>query len=424
MNKLVIVLSNLSRFDIANNKVLSGNAGNWFIYSLLGKSLYDKATVMVCQENSPLILPKDTTHCIVLGDEAGRRIMRDNYKGLHSTRGTIFSRGGISFINTYQPQDAFDVKAEYEEENKLSVEEESTEEDVENEKDSTVTKRSNWRGWMTLDISKFVRAITNPREDIAYDISIRPMIMDVITLLESNQTLAIDIETTMEQEMTVIGFGFPDIKKVFVVPFYDYTGKRLYSATELAHLYRALYNRFQNSGTVIAHNAMFDFFVLAYKYHIEPPVVIEDTMLMQHRIFMELEKSLGHCISYWTNLPYHKDEGIFEPNNQEQQELFWMYNAKDIIGTLNVWFRQHEYNSTNRGTYDSCKQVNDCIPAYLHNTLLGILLDTEKTGKLVEKNTKTLEQTQRVLNALVGKDVKYLPSSSQSCANYFHKILG
>lgn len=423
--KLAIVLSNLSRFDIKNKKPLSGNAGNWFIYSLVGKSLFDKATLVICQENSLVILPTGTTHCILLGEEAGRRILKSEYKGLHSSRGTIFTRNNVDYILTYQPQDAFDVKAEYEEDNKLSTDEDATDSDSINEKDSTVTKRSNWRGWLTLDIAKFVSHIRLPQKDIEFDIKICPPIMDLIEELSKNETLAVDIETTLEDhEMTVIGFGFPLSKKVFVIPFYDYTGKRLYTNTELTYLYRAIYNRFQNSGTVIAHNSMFDFFILAYKYHIAPPVSIEDTMLMQHRIYPELEKSLGHCISHWTNFPYHKDEGIFEPNNQQQQETFWMYNAKDIVGTLNVWIRQGERLAINKGARDSCKQVNECIPAYLHNTLLGILLDTDSTNILVEKNTKALIQYQRVIDALVGPDVQYLPSSSQSCAKYFHKILG
>lgn len=426
--EFTIVLSNPSRFDKENEKLLSGKAGAWMRYILLGKQLSEECNIIECS-NGILKLPPSTKYCLLLGEQAGRLVLQEDFKGLNSNRGTIFKRGDITYQLTYQPQDAFDIKSDYEELNKSYYAAESSDEDENsseeaNEKDSTVTKRRNWKGWVTLDVGKFLTYIKEPSIDPAYSVKIRPALDEVIELLSTDEKLFVDIESDIDtDELTVIGLGFLPSGKVFTIPIYDYKNNLCYSIEDIARLYRALYLRFQKDVAVIAHNAMFDFFFLAAFYHIPPPKNIEDTMLIQHRIYPELEKSLGHCISRWTNLPYHKDEGIFNPNNSNQQDTFWKYNAKDVVATMAVYTKQQKFLSISKGHAASAKQVNSSIRAYINNALLGIEVDTDGITKVVADSSVAMEQYQRVINTLVGEDVKLLPSSSQSCAKYFHDIL-
>ncbi len=61
--------------------------------------------------------------------------------------------------------------------------------------------------------------------------------------------------------------------------------------------------------TVVIHNALFDLFVLAYRYGIPAPPNVYDTMLAHHRLFPEVEKSLGHCISLYTDPTLSQERG-------------------------------------------------------------------------------------------------------------------
>lgn len=416
MIPIALILSKASRFDLENNKLLSAKAGAYVRYKLLKGVDLHVATI-----DDIASIPKGVKHYIFCGEEAARIVIGENtFKGLHSERGTIrYSKDlGIEYIVTYAPQDAFDMRASYEGEEE--DEEDSSEED--DKGDSTVTSRKNWRGWMTLDMQKFLRHIHG---DICptstTKMLINPGIDYVITRLAEDSILFVDIETTIsDKEMTVLGLGFYKegyVDEVCVITIYNFDGALAISYPDLITLYRAISKRFNTTIPVVAHNSMFDFFVLAWKYHIPPPLVIEDTMLMHHRKYAELEKSLGHCISLYTNLPYHKDEGFFEPNNESQQRTFLLYNAKDVMSTMAVW------KALRQDYTESMKQVNDSIRPYIINSLLGIAVDREELDRIISGSELAMKQYQRVCDTLVGTDVKYLPSSSQSCAKYFHDVL-
>lgn len=416
MINVALILSKASRFDLENNKLLSAKAGAYVRYKLL-----KGVNLTVVTVDDIVNIPKSIKHYIVCGEDAAKAMIgEDKFKGLHTERGTVrYSQSlGVEYIVTYAPQDAFDMRASYEGE---EDEEDSSEED--DKGDSTVTSRKNWRGWMTLDMQKFLRHIQG---DVCPTSTTKMLInpgIDYVCkrLLEEDTILFVDIETTLEEkEMTVLGLGFykeGEVDEVCTLTIYNFDGDLAISYPDLILLYRALTKRFNTPTPVVAHNSLFDFFVLAWKYHIPPPLVCEDTMLMHHRKYAELEKSLGHCISIYTNLPYHKDEGFFEPNNEYQQRTFLLYNAKDVMATMAVWKAlRAEYT-------ESMVQVNESIRPYIINSLLGIAVDREELDRIISGSDLAMKQYQRVCDTLVGTDIKYLPSSSQSCAKYFHDVL-
>ena len=170
------------------------------------------------------------------------------------------------------------------------------------------------------DVSKAAHYLTNPPRPESGELITYPKEQEIIDLLTNTkgQEMFFDIETNPRLEMTCFGFSFgPD--KGWCVPMlqlnhyhYDNTHKIL----------RALAVALRDN-TVIIHNALFDLFVIAYRYGIPAPTRVYDTMLSHHRLFPEIEKSLGHCISLYTDQPYHKNEGVFDPQNSSQfQQLY------------------------------------------------------------------------------------------------------
>ena len=152
---------------------------------------------------------------------------------------------------------------------------------------------------------------------------------------------------------------------------------------------------------VIGHNLGFDLLVLAYYYGIPFPKQVFDTMLAQHRLSPETEKSLGHCISLYLHLPYHKDEGIFTPHNQQQEQQLWAYNAKDVYTTYLLRKQLLKSASFIRGADISIKQANDSLRCYLTMTMLGCRLDTDNFCKVHDDFRREQELYERMLNIVV-----------------------
>lgn len=145
-----------------------------------------------------------------------------------------------------------------------------------------------------------------------------------------------------------------------------------------------------------------------------------------HNCFPEAEKSLGHCLSSWPTIwePFHKDEGIFEPRNLEQEKQLWSYNAKDVAAMKWIRRAQLEYASGVRGLTESIEQSNSCIYPFLLNTLLGIRFDEVRRQEMVNKNDRLMNHYQRALDYLTGDKIQLLATSSKSCVRYFHDALG
>lgn len=323
---LTIILDHPSRFD--KTQLLSGYSGQFF-ESCIYPFSRNSCDIRCASSNNMPLLP-NTKVLLLLGEDA-HKLYNDKIS-LNDSRGCPNIIGDKIVISSYAPQDAFD-RRDYE-----TDEENENETDNNSDKDHQKTKRRNWRFWLHYDTRKCVRILQHGiSQPPIFNARIYPSAENVIEVLETTKggTLFLDIETRRDFTLSCFGFKIrhPSSSRhsddCYVVPFWRYNGELAYDKTSIVKIIRALGIAIKNN-KVVAHNAMFDLFILAYKYRIPFPRDVFCTMLGFHRCFPETEKSLGHIISFLTDLPYHKGEGVFDPKNIEQEYKCWRYNALDV----------------------------------------------------------------------------------------------
>ena len=448
---LTIVLSNPSRNDKV--ELISGHAGHYFNERCLQPSVdRSQCDIRLSDTIDEGLLP-GTKGILLLGERSfqewtGGKLYK-NYI-LHEQRGYPLScslNSSIPCIASYIPQDCVDIK---DHESRLNLLLNSEHEHFETSTDSGdekrrhgKTARSNWKFWLLQDTRKIISCLEESRRGmglygteslygkISYNLF--PSSKDVIELLRStkDKDLFLDIETDPEWNITVFGFSFGNSPIVYVVPLLRYHYAPAYGSST-PFILKAL-SQAMVSNTVVCHNAMFDLLILAWKYHIPVGRNIFDTMVAHHRCFPGMEKSLGHCCSIWTTDTYHKDEGIFNPHNSEQEQALWQYNGRDVAAMKKIKPAIEDYARRIPGLIDSIAQGNSSIRPYLISTLQGIEYDEQARLKIVKDNDIIMTGLLRTIRMLTGDEAwkyyskgsdKALPSSNPQCAKYFHDLLG
>lgn len=440
---LTIVMSNPSRFDKLT--LLSGTGGNYFS----NECLYPHANRYQCDirllEDTTSILPN--TKCILALGEAAQQSLCKVSTDLFEQRGSpLLYNSSIPTISSFLPQDSIDVK-DYESEFNIALQgsdvEHGSEDDAENgnplssKRRHGITKRSNYAFWLQKDTEKCFRIIQNGGrlpipEGIAPRYHIYPASDDIISLLcgTKNAFLYFDIETDANLNITCFAFSF-GLPNIYVVPCIDWTYQWAYSA--LPKIFQALQIALLANTTVAHNGAGFDFYVLAFKYKIAIGRKVYDTMYAQSRIYPEVEKSLGHCISLpWMFEPYHKNEGNFAYRTQQQAMELWRYCGKDVSSLIYLKKAQDEYAKSRTGLRESIDSVNSYVRPYLICQLQGIHYRQDLLADTMDTNDRLCNQYLRILDILVGKDSMRkirrkskagMPSSNAQCVEYFHNML-
>lgn len=439
---LTIVLSNPSRFDVKNKSLLSANAGFYFKTEFLphkgiGIENCDIRTADTLREG----LLGATKGILLLGHTAFQQWtggVRYKDYSISEQRGNPLEHkfgNDISVITSYSLQDCFDIK-DYEstgnpllngedESGDYSLPENDEDDEADDAKKHGKTKRSNWRFWLQRDVRKLVEKIVMPDKWAPLNDPkpiIYPSLESVITILRQTKgsLLYLDIECHPEtRTLWCIGLCF-DTGPAFVVPIFRHNLSLAYSNTAslLASLAIAM-----RDNTVVTHNGFtFDLILLAWRYHIPFGRNNYDTMLAMQRCFPEVEKSLGHGISCWLWEHYHKDEGIFNLHNAEQETKLWHYNAKDVYTMRGIKKAIDTYGKVIPGLDDSIRVACLAIYSYALNTLVGIPVDDELISSTIKDNDRKMTQILRMCRLLLGKD--FLPTSNSDVPKYLHDEMG
>lgn len=392
------------------------------------------------EDTTPLL---EGTKCILLlGESAMYRYLPETItSSLGAERGSLYYYKSIPTIASFFPQDAVDAKAYEQSLNPLSKDyapEDSSSDDEDDEGDVKAfgkTRRSNYAFWIRADVRKckaILQGFKPPTQQPTY--KIYPPSSEVIDVLNSyeNKFFYFDMETDYEeQNFQCFSFSF-DGNVVWSVPVLDFSYKPAYHNYYL--ILRALCNAIYKN-TIVAHNgATFDFFVLGHKYHI-PIVRAYDTMIAMHRCFPDIEKSLGHCTSYWTWEKFHKNEDSVAYRTHQQMMDRMRYCGKDVYTMYLVKQAIDSYAKTIPGLERSINDAMSCIRPYLTSTLQGVKCDEQKIASMVSENDGLMYQYNRMIELLIGPDglkackaaikgkAKLFAGSNKQCCEYFHELL-
>ena len=344
---------------------------------------------------------------------------------LNEARGNIYVQDGITFISTYYPQDCLDFK-DYEGTHTQDKEDAS---DVGKEKDHSPTRRPNWKYWFCNDVQKALtiaegRISPDQFYQVARDfnVEVQPSMEELSDAIDKQVggEVCLDIETGPNYCITCIGIYFSSTHKLYVVPLIDHQQELCYDRKFTIQFFRLLQRLFNRRDTTfILHNGSFDLLILAWRYHIVPPVSIYDTMVVQHRLEPEAEKSLGHCISLYLHEACHKQDGLFSPKSYAQLLQLWEYNGKDVATTYLIYKKQQEILAKDKRLAESCRVANTLVRPYLLQSLMGIKIDVERLRSETAELERYDVQLKRILHKLVGYPIN--PASPTQVANYLYK---
>lgn len=404
-NGLSIILDSPSRFD--EHLLLSGYAGNAFCNFL--RPLDRFSSHIFTSDYGLTNLKNDTQVCLLLGQKSLDLVSDSSH--ILSWRGSPIIKDGVIFVPTLSPQDAFDRR---------EFEREETDED----KDYQRTQRKNFPFWLEHDTKKAI-AILQRHHIIEYvkpKYYIYPPIEQAInTLLNSrDQFIVIDIECDYNRQLTCLGFSILGSNEIYVVPFQRYNRELSYDKSLLCKFIVALASAFSHN-TIIGHNLSFDLFILAWKYRIPFPRKIRDTQSMHHRCYPEVEKSLGHCISLYLELPYHKDQHVIEPENILQEEQLWKYNGLDVW-TTSLVYQELVKEGMKLGATSSQLQACASIVPYLTVTMQGMRINDTERPTIIDRCSRMEKQCERILKMVTHEDIN--PRSSRQVCEYLYDKLG
>lgn len=441
---LTIILSNPSRFD--DKKLLSSYAGHF----VNDDCLRPEFNIMQCDvrlADEPAAFLEGTKCLLLMGEYAMHKYcVTSRNNTLNEMRGSpLVGPNNIPCIASYFAQDCVE-KGYQNNEGHLNKEShtyegDEAEEDNDEEGDEKTlgrTKRSNYAFWLLSDIKKCKSILRNGLPTKKYpNYKINPPAKDIIEVLTNtkNEYLYFDIETDYEeQNLLCFAFRFSNNDTVYSIPILDYEYRPAYG--NVPHIISALCIAIRDN-ILVAHNGhSFDFFVLAFKYGI-PVKKCYDTMIAQHRIYPDIEKSLGHCTSLFTWEVFHKDTDSRAYRTKEHMIQKLEYCAKDVYTMYLIKQAQDSYAKTIPGLQESIKVANDSIRPYLTCSMQGIRFSQEKVNKLKKENDRLMMQYIRIINILVGsfaledcrKQIKggkpkSFPGSNTQCVHYFHVLLG
>jgi len=408
---LTVLYPELNRFDKANGNVpFSSTAGDFFKHRTFDTIPGITLDVRLPGSYHTHLVPG--TYILGIGPAACKVITGD--PNVHKQRGYRKFYLGHPAIATYDHLSCWEFNSEDEEK-------ESTD-----DKDVGVTRKANYFFWALADFRKL---LTPPRPHSKHIHESQPNLSKIIHLLDKAPTggvFVLDIETRIQDNcLDAIGIGYvgPAAVYTYSIPIYYHDNKAVYAARDMARFWRALYNfLLRKDITVVGHNLAFDLSILHYYYHLPIPPTLYDTMLFMHRDNANIDKSLSHAISYYTDAPENHKGDLCPNTSPTNFTQLLQYNGRDLYWTAEVYRRQREKISDRPGLGDAVSIANRAQFLCLLMSFTGIEVNQEALEKQKEALTLKLSQWDRVAAVLTG-----IPSfncnSTKQVGEYFYDTL-
>ncbi len=413
MSHLTVLYPEPNRFDKANGlKPFSSVAGDFFVHRTF--DTVESLELDIRLPNTYHRPFRGDTRILGLGPAACKFITGD--ANLNKHRGYRLTHRNLPAIVTYDHLSCWEFNQD-----------EDDDEAGGDDKDVGVTRKSNYLFWALADFRKL---FTVPRPHSAHKksplIPSADSIVKLLTKAPLNSAFVLDIETRVHDNcLDAIGLGYitADAVWTYTIPIYYHNNQRVYGPTDMAKIYRALYFFLHRKDiTFVGHNLAFDFSILHHYYHLPFPENYHDTMLFMHRDNANIDKSLSHALSYYTDFGVNH-KGDLCPNTSEKNFLQLLtYNHQDLYGTAEVYRRQKEAAETNPSLKDAVSIANRAQKLTLLMSFTGMNVDETKLTAQATALREKLAQWDRIAAILTGRP-NFNCNSAKQVGEYFYNYL-
>lgn len=291
--------------------------------------------------------------------------------GIDEYRGSIYDHHGIPVLGTYHPAYLFHA--------------------TEGNKGMSVGAISNI---ILRDFFKFKKLLVKgPPPPTQRDLILFPNEWtDIIPFFERAEKadwMTVDIESPEKgphrNEMNVIGFALSPQDAICI----PYEGSNKHWVKRLL----ALPNK------KVWHNHSFDAPFIQYYHGLEINGEQHDTMLMHRTLAPELPRSLGFCVSIYTDEPYHKDTG-----KTDDLEDFYRYNALDVATTAQL-YEALTVRLKKLGLWETYERDRQMLEIADGMSRRGIRYDSEEAERLTGRVDRNIDRWQKVLDGRAGHPI-------------------
>lgn len=287
---------------------------------------------------------------------------------------------------------------------------------------SAAVRQYTWKYFILFDLQ---RVLEESRHRDGYvdkrNYRLRPTFDETWAYLEEcleSDLVAFDIEVS-GTEVSCISFAYSN-EDAISIPFMNDQGGEYFTLPQETKVWLKIAEILENPDIAkVGQNVVFDSTFLFRKYGIKSRN-LHDTMIAQAILYPDFPKGLDFITSIYTKMPYYKDDGkeLFKKGSQNNEQ-FWLYNAKDSIVLMEAFPAQLEEleQKGNLSTYDYQRRL---IEPLLFMTERGMRIDTHALSAKSRAVDVELEALRHELNRVVGYEIN--PLSPAQLKEYFYEI--
>jgi hypothetical protein len=252
-----------------------------------------------------------------------------------------------------------------------------------------------WMPLMRFDLERAAKESETPILDLpkrTYELHLSSyQIVDKLRNLPSNTTIAVDIEGYVSW-VSCIAIA-TSATEAFIIPF------GTFSPAEDAMVIEQLRETMSRPDIPkILQNCIYDYFVLAFRYHIILENIVIDTMLSGWELYPELPKGLGPQTALWTKEPYYKFQ-----RKVDHTITHWRYCCTDACVTYEIAMRH--LDAFTAPARDHFKFNMELLPAINYMQLRGMAFDSIRAKELTQITQLKQDEIQVRINQSAGKAV-------------------